>query len=258
MSYNNIITHFEGPAFIITINREVKLNALNYETLQEIKQAIVSVQENTSVRGIILTGAGTKAFAAGADISEFAEFDTEQGTRLSSEGHEVMNTIEQSNIPVIAAVNGFSLGGGCELAMACHIRIASENAKFGQPEVNLGLPPGYAGTQRLVQLLGKAKALEMLLSAEIINAEKALSCGMVSKVVPIEQLLPTCMELVNLYSTKSPSAIAMVIRCVNSHFQGTKPGFEKEISEFGRAFGTKDFKEGTSAFLEKRKPNFRN
>ncbi len=256
MSYNNIVTHYEGHAFIITINRENKLNALNYETLQEIKDVILSVQENNSVRGIILTGAGTKAFAAGADISEFAEFDTIQGTKLSAEGHEVMNTIEQSTIPVIAAVNGFSLGGGCELAMACHIRIASENAKFGQPEVNLGIPPGYAGTQRLVQLIGKGKALEMLLSAEIINAQQALSYGMVSKVVPIEQLHKTCMELVNLYASKSPSAIAMIIRCVNSHFESTNPGFEKEISEFGRAFGTKDFKEGTSAFIEKRKPNY--
>lgn len=256
MSYNNILTEQQGHAFIITINRESKLNALNHETLQEIKQAVISVQQNKSVRGIIITGCGTKAFAAGADISEFAKFNTEEGKKLSSDGHIVMNTIEQSEIPVIAAVNGFSLGGGCELAMACHIRIASENTKFGQPEVNLGLPPGYAGTQRLVQLVGKGKALEMLLTADLINAQQALEFGMVSKIVAIELLMQTCLELVDKFATKSPSAMAMVIRCVNDHFKNTSPGFEKEISEFGRAFGTYDFKEGTTAFLEKRKPNY--
>ncbi len=256
MSFNNIITRQEDSTFIITINRETKLNALNHETLQEIKQAVLSVQNNKTVRGIILTGAGLKAFAAGADISEFASYDVAQGTQLSADGHEVMNTIEQSAIPVIAAVNGFSLGGGCELAMACHLRIASENAKFGQPEVNLGLPPGYAGTQRLVQLVGKGKALEMLLTADIINAQQALDYGLVSKVVALEELMDTCKELVNKFVTKSPIAIATVIKCVNEHFKNTSPGFEKEIAEFGQAFGTSDFKEGTSAFLEKRKPIF--
>ncbi len=256
MSYNNILTQQDGNAFIITINRESKLNALNHETLQEIKQAVLSVQKNKSIRGIILTGAGLKAFAAGADISEFANFNIEQGTQLSSDGHKVMNAIEQSEIPVIAAVNGFSLGGGCELAMSCHIRIASENAKFGQPEVNLGLPPGYAGTQRLVQLVGKGKAMEMLLTAENINAQQAFDFGLVSKIVPIDKLMETCMELVNKFASKSPSAIAMVIQCVNAHFENTNTGFEKEISEFGRAFGTEDFKEGTTAFLDKRKPNY--
>jgi len=256
MSYNNILTQQEGNAFIITINRESKLNALNRETLQEIKHAVLSVQNEKTVRGIILTGSGLKAFAAGADISEFANFNIEQGKKLSSDGHEVMNTIEQSAIPVIAAVNGFSLGGGCELAMACHLRIASENAKFGQPEVNLGLPPGYAGTQRLIQLVGKGKALEMLITTDIINAEQALHFGLVSKVVTIETLIETCKEMVDKIATKSPSALAMVINCVNDHFKNTSPGFETEILEFGKAFGTNDFKEGTSAFLEKRKPNY--
>ena len=256
MLFNNILTTQEGHAFIITINRESKLNALNHETLQEIKRAVTSVQNDKSIRGIILTGIGTKAFAAGADISEFAEFNIEQGTKLSSDGHGVMNAIEQSFIPVIAAVNGFSLGGGCELAMACHIRIASENAKFGQPEVNLGLPPGYAGTQRLVQLVGKSKALEMLLTADIINAQDALNFGLVSKIVPLDQLIDTCKELVTKFATKSPSAIGIVISCINEHFRNTNPGFEKEISEFGKSFGSNDFKEGTNAFLEKRKPNF--
>lgn len=256
MSFNNIITQKENHAFIITINRESKLNALNHETLQEIKKAVISVQNDRTVRGIIITGSGTKAFAAGADISEFAQFNVEQGTKLSSDGHSVMNTIEQSAIPVIAAVNGFSLGGGCELAMACHVRIASENARFGQPEVNLGLTPGYAGTQRLVQLVGKSKALEMLLTADIINAQDALNFRLVSKIVPIEQLIPTCIEMINKFATKSPSAIAKVISCINEHFVNTIPGFEKEISEFGKSFGTNDFSEGTKAFLEKRPANF--
>jgi len=256
MSYSHILTVKEGNTFTITINRESKLNALNIETLQEIKYAILSIQNDVEVRGIILTGAGSKAFAAGADIAEFANFNVKQGTQMSEDGHNVMNTIENSGIPVIAAVNGFSLGGGCELAMACHIRIASENAKFGQPEVNLGLPPGYGGTQRLVQLVGKSKSLEMLLTADLINAQEALSIGLISKVVPMENLIDTCKEYIQKFASKSPSAIAMVISCINNHFKGTFPGFEREISEFGRAFETSDFKEGTTAFLEKRKPNF--
>lgn len=256
MSYLHLLTQKEGNAFIIKINRESKLNALDIDTLQEIKYAVLSVQNDPEVRGIILTGVGTKAFAAGADISEFAGFNVKQGTQMSEDGHSVMNTIETSAIPVIAAVNGYSLGGGCELAMACHIRVASENARFGQPEINLGLPPGYGGTQRLVQLVGKGKSLEMLLTAEPINAQEALSLGLVSKVVPMEELMNTCHDYINKFATKSPSAISMVISCINDHFKGTFPGFEKEISEFGRSFETKDFKEGTTAFLEKRKPNF--
>ncbi len=256
MSFNTILTSQENNAFIITINRENKLNALNRETLQEIKSAVLSVQDNKSVRGIIITGSGLKAFAAGADISEFASYSIQQGAQLSADGHSVMNTIENSAIPVIAAINGYSLGGGCELAMACHIRIAAENAKFGQPEVNLGLPPGYAGTQRLVQLIGKGKALELLLTTDFINATQALELGMVSKIVTLEQLLPTCLEMVDVFSTKSLSAIASVIKCVNDHFKSTTPGFETEISEFGKAFQTEDFIEGTLAFSEKRKPNF--
>ncbi len=256
MSYNTILTVQSNNAFIITINRESKLNALNHETLQEIKTAVLSVQDNKSVRGIIITGAGLKAFAAGADISEFATYTPQQGTQLSADGHSVMNAIEHSAIPVIAAVNGYSLGGGCELAMACHIRIAAENAKFGQPEVNLGLPPGYAGTQRLIQLIGKGKAMELLLTTDFINAAQALDLGMISQIVTLEQLLPTCLEMVDKFSTKSPSAIASVIRCVNDHFKNTNPGFETEILEFGKSFQTEEFIEGTLAFSEKRKPNY--
>lgn len=256
MSYVNILTQKEGNAFIITINRENKLNALNSEVLQEIKHAVLSVQNDKDLRGIILTGAGPKAFAAGADISEFAEFNVEQATNMSAAGHEVMNSIEQSAIPVIAAVNGYSLGGGCELAMCCHIRVASENARFGQPEANLGVPPGYGGTQRLIQLIGKGKALELLLTTDNLNAQEALDAGLVSKVVPLEELIDTCKAYINKFATKSPLAIATIIKCVNDHFVGTQTGFKTEIAEFGKSFSTPDFKEGTSAFLEKRKPNF--
>jgi len=256
MTYTNIITQTDGNSFTITINRESKLNALNHGTLQEIKHAVVSVQENKTIRGIIITGAGNKAFAAGADISEFAKYSVEEGTQLSADGHGVMNSIEHSSIPVIAAVNGFSLGGGCELAMACHIRIASENAKFGQPEVNLGLIPGYGGTQRLVQLIGKGKALEMMLTGEPINASQALELGLISKIVTYDQLLDSCKEYINKFTTKSPKALEKVIQCVNLHFENSALGFAEEVKEFGSVFGTPYFVEGTTAFLEKRKPNY--
>jgi enoyl-CoA hydratase len=254
--YNNITTSRENTILIITINRESKLNALNIETLQEIKKAVTEANKDKEVSGMIITGAGPKAFAAGADISEFANFNVEQGTKMSADGHEVMNTVEQSGKPVIAAVNGFALGGGCELAMSCHLRIASENAKFGQPEVNLGVPPGYGGTQRLIQLVGKSKAMELLLTADAIGANEAMEYGLVNDVVPIEDLLPRCMEILNKISGKSPLAIAKVIKCVNDHFQDGKDGFRTEIEEFGHAFGTHDFREGTDAFLNKRKAAF--
>ena len=254
--YNNIIIATENSILNITINRETKLNALNIETLQEIKQAVILAQTDKNVKGIILTGSGSKAFAAGADISEFVNFNENEGTKMSADGHEVMNTIERSAKPIIAAVNGFALGGGCELAMACHIRIASENAKFGQPEVNLGVPPGYGGTERLVQLIGKSKALELLLTADTISAHSAMECGLVSDVVPLEDLIPRCIEFLNKLSTKSPMAIGKIIACVNDFYDHSKNGFETEINEFGKAFSTTDFKEGTDAFLNKRKANF--
>jgi enoyl-CoA hydratase len=254
--YTNIISEIENGICTITINREAKLNALDILTLQEIKQAVIEANSNKEVSGIILTGAGKKAFAAGADISEFVNFDVKQATKMSADGHEVMNTVEQSGKPVIAAVNGFALGGGCELAMSCHMRIASENAKFGQPEVNLGVPPGYGGTQRLIQLVGKSKATELLLTADAIGANEAMEYGLVSDVVPQEDLIPKCQEILNKIAAKSPSAIAKVIHCINDHFADGKDGFQTEIEEFGHAFGTKDFKEGTDAFLNKRKANF--
>lgn len=255
--YQNILTNTENNILTITINRESKLNALNIATLQEIKQAVTEAQTDAAVAGIILTGAGAKAFAAGADISEFVNFDVKKGTKMSTDGHEVMNTIEQSAKVVIAAVNGFALGGGCELAMACHLRIASENAKFGQPEVNLGVPPGYGGTQRLIQLIGKGKALELLLTADAIGANEAHEYGLVNDVVPIDDLLPRCAEIIAKIGSKSPSAIAKVIRCVNDYFKDGVDGMATEIKEFGHAFGTEDFKEGTDAFLNKRKAAFK-
>ncbi len=254
--YQNILLQQEQGIAHITINREAKLNALNILTLQEIKQAVEAANKDQSIRGIILTGAGNKAFAAGADISEFVNFSNAEAHKMSSDGHAVMNSIEQSSIPVIAAVNGFALGGGCELAMACHMRIASENAKFGQPEVNLGLPPGYAGTQRLIQLIGKGKATQMLLTAETIGANVAHEYGLVNEVVPLEDLIPRCIDIINTIASKSPMAIADVINCINAHFETGKNGFDTEINAFANAFGSKDFKEGTEAFLTKRKANF--
>lgn len=254
--YENILVGKEQGICTITINRENKLNALNIQTLQEIKAAVTEANSDKSIGGIIITGMGSKAFAAGADISEFVNFTPKQGNNMSAEGHEVMNTIESSGKPVIAAVNGFALGGGCELAMACHMRIASENAKFGQPEVNLGVPPGYGGTQRLIQLIGKGKATELLLTGDAIGANEAHEYGLVNEVLPIEDLLPRCQQILTKIAGKSPSAIAKVIRCINAHFAEGKDGYLTEIEEFGHAFGTKDFKEGTDAFLNKRKASF--
>jgi len=254
---DNITTRIENGILYLTINRETKLNALNIQTLKDIKEAILAIYENKEVQGVILTGAGSKAFAAGADIAEFANFNVEEGTRMSANGHGVLNTIEKCPKPVIAAVNGFSLGGGCELAMACHIRVAAENAKFGQPEVNLGLVPGYAGTQRLAQLVGRGRALELLVTGDVINAAEAYRIGLVNHVVTQDQLMAKCEEILNKVKTKAPLAIASVVRCVNAHFDKKMDGNNVEINEFGNFFGTEDFKEGTQAFLEKRTANFK-
>lgn len=257
MSYQNILTETRGRIFIITVNRPDKLNALNYQTIQEIGKAVAEANGNPDASGIILTGSGEKAFVAGADISEFASYSPAEAEQLSRDGGTVFNSIERSTKPVIAAVNGFALGGGCELAMACHIRVAAENAKFGQPEVNLGLIPGYAGTQRLVQLIGKGKALEFLMTADMLNAQEAFRLGLVNYVVPQAELIARATELLEKIATKAPLAIAAVIRCVNSHFAHDEDGFETEIRAFGECFATADFKEGTQAFLEKRKAEFK-
>jgi enoyl-CoA hydratase len=255
--YQTILTRNENEIFYITINRESKLNALNIQTLTDIKNAVLSIYGDPTVKGVILTGSGQKAFAAGADIEEFASFNVEEGTRMSAEGHAVLNAIEHCPKPVIAAVNGFALGGGNELAMACHIRIAAENARFGQPEVNLGITPGYAGTQRLAQLIGKGRALELLMTADIINAAEAYRLGLVNHVVPVGQLIEKCEEILGKIKTKSPLAIASVIRCVNAFYEKRMDGNNVEINEFGNFFGSEDFKEGTQAFLGKRPAEFK-
>lgn len=253
--YNNIISENQGVVQIVTINREEKLNALNVELIQEIGQEVARLNKEMTVRGIILTGKGQKAFAAGADISEFANFGEAEAKEMSAKGGKVFTSLEESEIPIIAAVNGYALGGGCELTMACHVRIASDNALFGQPEVNLGVPPGYGGTQRLAQIIGRGRALDMLITAKSINAETALNYGLVTQVVSQEELLPTCIKYIEKLVGKSPLAIAEVIKCTNELYENIN-GLQYEIDSFARSFQTADFKEGTTAFLEKRKPDY--
>ena len=257
MPYENILTEQKNATLHITINRASKLNALNKATLSELNAAFQAAFADEEVRAIILTGDGTKAFVAGADIAEFADFSVAQGAALSSDGHaQVFNLIENSPKPVIAAINGFALGGGLELAMACHIRVASETAKMGLPEVGLGVIPGYGGTQRLAQLIGKGRAMEMIVTADVINAAEAYRMGLVNHVVAPENLIAKCEEIVSKITTKSPVAISYAIKSVNAGFEEDQNGYASEIENFGACFGTKDFKEGTTAFLEKRKANF--
>ena len=253
--YKNLLTSVENKILTITINRESKLNALNNETLHELHLAFSNGFKDPAVGGIILTGAGSKAFVAGADIKELSELDEVGGLNLATEAQsKVFNLIEQGQKPVIAAINGFALGGGLELALACHIRIASENAKMGLPEVSLGLIPGYGGTQRLPRLIGKAKALELILTGDMIEAGIAHKLGLVNHVVPAEFLLNTAIVLLQKILTRSPLAVAAAIRAVNAGYDYA--GFQYEIQEFANCFGTADFQEGTSAFLEKRQAIF--
>lgn len=256
MTYQNILSSIDSGINTITINRPDKLNALNKETFAELGPAIQAAFDDEAIYGLIITGAGEKAFVAGADISEFTGLSVEEGRQLSSTGHGVFNLIENGPKPIIAAVNGFALGGGCELAMACHLRVASENALFGQPEVNLGLIPGYGGTQRLVQLIGKGKAIELLMTADMVKAEEALKLGLVNYVVPAPGLLTKCIELLEKIHTKSPTAITEIIQCINAYYEDGVNGLSTEISRFGNCVNTEDFKEGTAAFLEKRKASF--
>lgn len=258
MTFENIKTENSDHILIITINRPNKLNALNIETIKEIGDAVNEGISDNDTYGMIITGEGEKAFAAGADIAEFSDFDKKNGRDMAQNGHTVFNTIEKSTKPIIAAVNGFALGGGCELAMACHLRIASKNAKFGQPEVNLGLIPGYGGTQRLVQLIGKSKALEYLLTGDMISAEKALNLNLINDITDLENLLEYCKSLLSKILAKSPEAISKIISTVNAYYTDEQHGFETEINAFANCFGTPDFKEGVDAFLGKRKPRFRN
>lgn len=254
--YENILTENTDGILTLTINRPAKLNALNQATLREIKEVIQSVYTDDSVKGVIITGSGEKAFVAGADIAEFSGLNAESGRGLAQNGHDIFFAIERCPKPVIAAVNGFALGGGCELAMACHLRVASNNAKFGQPEVNLGLIPGYGGTQRLVQLIGKGRAMELLLTSDMINAEQAHAFGLVNHVTDAAGLLPKCKEILEKIFTKAPLAIGATITSVNALFEDGKDGFAVEVAEFGKLVETTDFVEGTTAFMEKRKANF--
>lgn len=256
MNYKNLLINTDNQIATITINRERKLNALNKETIEELHDAFNNLNNNESIKVIILTGSGTKAFVAGADISEFADFDTKQGAFLAKNGQDILfNFIENLNTPVIAAVNGFALGGGLELAMACHFRIASDNAKMGLPEVSLGVIPGYGGTQRLPKLIGKGKAIEMIMTANMIGANEAKEYGLVNYVVTQEELIPLCKKIATKITYNSSTAIASAIKAVNASTNIN--GFDIEINEFGNCFGTADFKEGTTAFLQKRKPNFK-
>ena len=255
MNYENIILEKDGKTAIITINRPESLNALNYKTIQELSEAFGQLNDDADVRVIILTGSGEKSFVAGADIKEFSDFGTKAAEDLARNGQNMLfNKIENLNKPVIAAVNGFALGGGLELAMSCHIRYASENAKLGLPEVTLGLIPGYGGTQRLPQLVGKGLANELIFSAKMITAERAKEIGLVNEVFSSEELLDKTKELATLISKNSPMGISKAIAAVN--LSGTPKGFETEIKSFGELFEMDDKKEGVAAFLEKRKPSF--
>lgn len=253
--YQTIITRLESSIFIISINRPDKLNAINKVVMEELSLAIDEVYNNEAIRSAVITGSGSKAFVAGADISEFMQMQGD-GKELARNGQNILFRIENAPKPIIAAVNGFALGGGCELAMACHFRIASENAKFGQPEVNLGLIPGYGGTQRLTQLIGKGRAMELLMSATLIDANTALQYGLVNYVVPQEELMSKAILLLSLINEKPPIAISKCIESVNAVFDHSANGYEVEAQCFGDCFTTEDKKEGVTAFLEKRKPNF--
>lgn len=292
--YTTLLTDLSDHIFTITINRPDKLNALNGAVMRELDEVISEVYENREIKSAIITGAGPKAFVAGADISEFLGLGQEEGQALSKKGHDIFFRIENSPKPIVAAVNGFALGGGCELAMACHLRFCNPNAKFGQPEVNLGLIPGYGGTQRLTQLIGKGKALELMLSAAVIDAQEALRLGLANQVVPAEELSFKTREFLLTIQAKAPIAVAKIIECVNiaagspaagedhtraGHEGAESPGgvytiarnlgflpnkegesagngFILEQQAFGECFATEDMKEGAAAFLEKRKPKF--
>lgn len=241
---------------ILKINRPEALNALNKKVFDGLESFFTRYADDKSVRGVVITGEGSKAFVAGADIKEFSHLNSREGTQLSQRGQEVFFLIERFHAPVIAAVNGYALGGGCELAMACHLRVAGEKARFGQPEVNLGLVPGYGGSQRLIQNIGKTRAMYMLMTGEAITAEQALQWGLVNKVVPSGEELIHALEILKLILGKGPLAITKTIALVNDYFDKTKEGFTCEAEHFGYTLGSDDAKEGASAFIEKRKPNF--
>lgn len=252
-----LLTQLNNGILTVTINRPEKLNTLNKTVLTELDELIRDVYANPAIHAVILTGSGPKAFVAGADISEFLSLSPEKGAALAKIGQDIFFRIENSPKPIVAAVNGFALGGGCELAMSCHFRTASSNAKFGQPEVNLGIIPGYGGTQRMTQLVGKGKAMELMMSANMIDAGQALQLGLVNHVFESEQLLPQTEALLQTIVSKSPFAVSRVIAAVNASFNNKINGYDEEARLFGECFGTDDMKEGLTAFLEKRKASFR-
>lgn len=254
--YATILTSLENGILLVTINRPDKLNALNKQVFTDLNAVLDEIYTNPEIKSVILTGAGAKAFVAGADISEFSSFTKEQSMALAKGGQDTFFRIENSPKPIVGCINGFALGGGCELAMSCHFRIAADNAKFGQPEVNLGLIPGYGGTQRLVQLIGKGRALELLMSGGMIDANTALQYGLVNYVVPQEELLAKARSILEVINTKAPIAVGKCIQSANAVFDETKNGYAVEVNGFGDCFDTADMKEGTTAFLEKRKAVF--
>ena len=257
MKYDTLLTELVNEISIITINRPDKLNALNKNVIEELGLAIEEVYNNVAIKSAIITGSGLKAFVAGADISEFTTLDSKAGKALAQKGQDfVFSKIENSPKPIVAAVNGFALGGGCELAMACHFRVCSEHAKFGQPEVSLGLIPGYGGTQRLTQLIGKGKAMELMMTGAMIDANEAKQLGLVNHVTTSDTLLDKAKELLQIINSKAKLAIQNIIMLTNIAARGDEDGLQKEINAFGLLFDTADAKEGTAAFLEKRKPHF--
>tara|TARA_B100000767_G_scaffold235464_1_gene228740 strand:- start:11005 stop:11787 length:783 start_codon:yes stop_codon:yes gene_type:complete len=257
MDIANLQLKIQDQVAWIQIDRPTKLNALNKKVLEELHIVFSELRSNTSVRVIVLTGSGEKSFVAGADISEFVEFSQSQGKALSQTGQDqVFTFIEQMNKPVIAAINGFALGGGLELAMSCHVRIASDNARMGLPETSLGVIPGYGGTQRLAHIIGKGRATELILTCQMMTAVQALDYGLVTQVVTQEELLPTAASIAQKILKNSPFALNQAIHAVNALYDENQNGYEVEINAFGTCFGSEDFKEGTQAFLEKRKANF--
>ncbi|MBT8219754.1 MAG: enoyl-CoA hydratase/isomerase family protein [Bacteroidia bacterium] len=258
MDYKNILLEIEDGIAIITINRPEALNALNRLTFSELDLLFdQDLNQIQGLKGVIVTGAGEKAFVAGADITEFSSLDDAGAMELSARGQRIFDKIEQFHLPVIAAVNGFALGGGCELAMACHIRVASESARFGQPEVNLGIIPGYGGTQRLVQYIGKSKALELLLTADMIDGQSAVVLGLAQYCLPKDEIIAKCKSIILKIAKKGPLAVREIIKAVNAYYQKDIDGFDAEVRGFGLLANSNDFKEGASAFIEKRKANFK-
>ncbi|RDV13200.1 enoyl-CoA hydratase [Pontibacter diazotrophicus] len=255
-TYENLLLTLDNGILTITINRADKLNALSTATITEIRSAVQQVYDDAAVKGAIITGTGPKAFVAGADISEIAELSEVTARSFAERGQEVFSMIERCNKPIIAAVNGFALGGGCELAMACHIRVASNNARLGLPEVSLGILPGYGGTQRLTQLVGKGKAMELIMTGDMIPAEEAKALGLINHVVPQEELMAKCVQIMEKIMIKAPLAVGLVIDCINAALNKDENGYQTEANAFARCCASEDFVEGTNAFLEKRTPNF--